>query len=395
MGTVRLALCLLVAAGLWGCAGTAKPQPNGLSLLPTSDAKHLSANFTPRVQGITSLIDLAPAVEKSLAAVSRNPADRSAGSRLDPDLTYGQLRQTLERLLTILPGLDADPGLLARRFNWVELNPKSLMTGYYEPQLEASLTPDPNFPAALYGVPPDLKSLDLGAFHPRWEGQKLQYRVDDGEARPYHDRRAIDINGTLRDQGLEIAWVKDPVDVYFLQVQGSGRLEFSNGTSQHVLYSGKNGLPYISLGKILVDRGLLPADQVNMFSIRQVLADLGPIRLEIMADNPSYVFFRLAEDGPYGAMKAVLTPFVSVASDPKLIPLGSVLVVEVDLPSQEGVEPEVLRGIVLPQDVGGAITNLRLDLFCGTGQRAEFVAGKLASRARVFLLTIKENENAP
>ena len=136
-------------------------------------------------------------------------------------LTWAQLKLTAERLLELLPRLDADPELLAREFFWFELRPEPLMTGYYAPLIEASLTPRPGYTWPLYKVPPDLRSVDLGQFQPRWSGRQLVYRMEGEKVVPYPDRRRIDEDKALAGKGLEIAWVRDAWDVYDLQVQGS------------------------------------------------------------------------------------------------------------------------------------------------------------------------------
>jgi membrane-bound lytic murein transglycosylase A len=235
-----------------------------------------------------------------------------------------------------------------------------------------------------------MQKVDLGRFHPRWEGQTLIYRLEEGEVVPYYERSQIDGKEVLEGKNLEIAWAKDPVDVFFLQIQGSGRLVLPNGERRHIVYAGKNGRQYVSLGRVLVERGLLSAEEVSMQSIRDCLSRHPYLMQELLFTNPSYVFFRLAPDGPYGAMGKTLTPKFSLATDPELLPLGSALVYNVALPSKDSENGLPLTALGSAQDVGGAIKNHHLDIFFGCGQRASFLAGHMQEKGRVFLLLLRE-----
>jgi membrane-bound lytic murein transglycosylase A len=329
------------------------------------------------------------AIEHSLAYVRTRPADGPAFGPDGPQATWGDLAASLEHLRGVLPRLAVDPGLLDREFQWLQVRPDPLMTGYYEPEMEGSLEPDLRFPAPLYGLPEGLRTTDLGAFHPRWKGQSLTYRVQGQGIVPFFTREEIDSQGALAAQ-KPIAWTRDPVDVFFLQIQGSGRLRLPDGTVRHVLYAGKNGHEYVSLGKVMIERGLIPAEEMSMQRIRAYLREHPHEVRELLSTNPSYVFFRLAHDGPLGAMGRTLTPMVSMATDSDFLPLGTVLAVEADLPDADGgFRPSAFLG--LAQDRGGAIKGSRLDLFCGAGEMAEFLAGHLKATSRVYLLLIKKD----
>ena len=306
-------------------------------------------------------------------------------------LTWAQMTQSLERLLDILPRLDADPDLLAREFRWFKVGPDPLMTGYYVPYMDAVTAPDESHRWPIYGLPEDLRTLDLGEFHPRWAGQTLVYRIHDGLVAPYPERGAIDFAGALADRGLELAWVADPVDVFFLHIQGSGLLHFPDGTTRYALYAGKNGRQYVSLGRVLADRGLLPLEGMSMQVIREFMDAHPDMMPELLSTNPSYVFFRLGDEGPFGAMNRLLTPLVSVATDPALLPLGSLLVVEATLPpSVEGGRERRVAALALAQDTGGAIKGRRLDYYIGAGPDAAFVAGRIKTPATCHLLIHRE-----
>jgi membrane-bound lytic murein transglycosylase A len=328
---------------------------------------------------------LARALALSLEYVRVRPAGERAFGVDGPEATWGDLAGTLEHLLEVLPRLGEDPGILDRDFVWREVRPEPLMTGYYEPELDGSLEPDPRYPVPLYGLPANLKSVDLGRFHPRWKGETLTCRVVDGEVLPFFTREEIDTHGALNASETPVAWTRDLVDVFFLQVQGSGRLRLPDGSTRHVLYAGKNGHEYVSLGKVMIERGLIPREEMSMQRIRGYLQAHPEQLHELLDTNPSYVFFRVADSGPLGAMGRTLTPMVSVATDSAFLPLGSVLALDAALPRRDGdASASALLG--LAQDRGGAIKGSRLDLFCGAGENAEFLAGHLKVRARVFLL---------
>lgn len=377
------ALCLTLLAA---CAVTPdKPQ-----LAPHDPGRELSAWVAAAAAGDEDA--LLGAIEHSLAYVRTRPADQVAFGPDGPQATWADLASSLEHLLVVVPRLAADPGLLAREFVWLQVRPDPLMTGYYEPEMDGSLEPDPLFPVPLYGLPAGLRTADLGAFHPRWKGQSLTYRLDGQGIVPFFSREEIDGRGALAAE-TPIAWTRDPVDVFFLQIQGSGRLRLPDGSMRHVLYAGKNGHEYVSLGKVMISRGMIPAEEMSMQRIRAYLREHPHEVRELLSTNPSYVFFRLAQDGPLGAMGRTLTPMVSMATDSAFLPLGGILAVETELPGNDGARtPTAFLG--LAQDRGGAIKGTRLDLFCGAGENAEFLAGHLQAPSRVFLLLKKRTDNA-
>ena len=391
---VFLFLALLVLA-VSGC-GPEATRPLPVDVEPTyvpvgeNEAETLATHLSPGLQGAESWGGLRPVLEQNLSYIRNRPQDAICVNRPGLVLTWGMLGDSVAELLAVLDDLDRDPRLLAERFQWLKLAPGTLLTGYYEPWLKASLTPDDTYRYPLYGVPDDLKTLDLGAFHPRWKGQTLTYRVGEEGVEPYHDREAIDGKGALVDRGLEIAWAADPVDVFFLQIQGSGRLDLPDGTAKHILYDGKNGRQYRSLGKLLIERGYIPREEMSMQRIRTFLNENPDVATDLLFENPSYVFFRLADDGPYGAMASILTPRVSVAVDRRVIPLGSVVALKTALTDYGTGESEPFLSLMAAQDTGGAIKGTRMDLFCGTGPEAEQLAGHLQEDSEVFMLISKK-----
>lgn len=314
---------------------------------------------------LTSWQDMAPTVRKSLNYVKTKPASSTAVSRAGLNVTWGQMAETLQTLLTLLPALDDDPSLFLKRFQWVKIEPHIAYSGYYEPIVSASRTRKEGYNHPIYGVPPDL----------------ARYKARHGGK--YHTRKAIDGQKVLQGRGLELAWAADPVDVFFLEIQGSGRLQYDDGTQVYVNYAGQNGHKYKSSGKIMREKNLLK--QGHIFEQRQWFKD-NPHRVnEILHDNPSYVFFRFGHRGPTGAMGQVVDDWLSLATDRTFIPLGSVVAYGVNIPDQEkGTIP--LRAIGFAQDVGGAIKKNRIDIFCGGSPRANYVASHLDNKGPAWIL---------
>lgn len=239
--------------------------------------------------------------------------------------------------------------------------PPALFTGYYEPELDGSPVRTPRFSWPIYRRPPELQ---------------------DGQT--FYDRATIE-NGALRGRGLELAWLEDPVDVYFLQVQGSGRIRMPDGRMMRVGYAGRNGFAYRSVGQELIRRGTHTADQVSAQEIRSYVRRMGPMGLDLLNINPSYIFFRKLSDlpadkGPIGAMGRSISTLRSVAIDPAYTPLGAPVWIE-----KTGADP--IRALMVAQDTGGAIKGpQRADIFYGTGMAAGDAAGTVKDGGRMILL---------
>ena len=267
-----------------------------------------------------------------------------------------------------------------------------LVTGYYEPILEGRLAPDGEFCYPLYGVPRDLVTIDLASFDPgRFSGEHLTGRLSGNKVIPYYTRAEIDGQGKLKDSADRMVWLRDPVDIFFLHVQGSGIIRLGGGESRRVGYAAANGRPYRSIGKVLLEKGALSAEQVSLQSIRSWLRDHPGVRDEVLWYNESYVFFRWNETGPLGSLNVPLTAGRSVAMDAKFHPRGGLAFLETMKPRLDpsgnvlGWEP--LRRWVLNQDTGGAIKGIgRVDLFCGSGDSAEWTAGRLKHPGAVYFL---------
>jgi membrane-bound lytic murein transglycosylase A len=283
------------------------------------------------------------------------------------------------RLLRILAD-SADPvarrNAIAAQLRVVRVRDPLLLTAYFEPELEASLTPDGRFRHPLYGRPADLVDVDPPLLDPSCRCRRSAGRLEDGRLRPYFSRAEIDA-GALAGRGLEIAWAADPLDVFVLQVQGSGRLQLGDGTRVGIGYAGSNGRPYTSIGRELVARGLLPAGQASLADIRAYVASVTPEeRSALLATNERYTFFRLTQEGAVGSLGTPLTPGRSIASDPRLVPPGALAYLAT----------HSVRRFVVSQDTGGAVTGAHADLFLGAGADAEARAGGTRERGVLFLI---------
>lgn len=277
---------------------------------------------------------------------------------------------------------------------------EGLFTGYYEPSLRGSRRRHVEFQTPLHARPPELVEVDLGAFREDLGGRRIAGRVEDGRLRPYHDRSAID-RGALGGRGLEIVWVDGPVDAFFLQVQGSGRVVMEDGTVLRLGYAAQNGHPYTAIGRELVERGEMEMEEVSLQTIRAWLEAHPEEAGEVMAANASYVFFRRLEGpGPLGSLGVALTPGRSLAVDRTFLPLGAPLWLDAEAPlvpagADAPAGARSLRRLMVAQDTGGAIRGpVRGDVFWGPGDRAEIVAGHMKHPGRLWLLLPRAVEPA-
>jgi membrane-bound lytic murein transglycosylase A len=263
------------------------------------------------------------------------------------------------------------------RFDWVRVgNGKAFATGYYEPEIQGSRVPQLGY-APIYGVPPDLVRCT------RPDGTTGRGRIDQtGICAPYFSRADID-NGALADKGLEIAWAADPLDLFFVEIQGSGRVVFPDGASIRIAYADQNGLPYTAIGKVLRDRGILPPGGASMQAIKAWVRANSDQARALMEANASYIFFKVLNGpGPVGALNVPLTPHGTVAADPKFVPLGAPVYLAVDRPEA--------YGLWVAQDTGGAIKGSnRFDTFWGSGPEATQIAGGMAANGVAYILLPK------
>ncbi|MBL0942112.1 MAG: MltA domain-containing protein [Alphaproteobacteria bacterium] len=261
---------------------------------------------------------------------------------------------------------------------------KGLFTGYYEPQLRGSRVKTDRYNIAIYARPGDLIMIeDLGAFRNELKGIRIAGYNEKGHLKPYPTRAEIE-NGVLKGQGIELVWVDDFVDAYFMAIQGSGCILFEDGSKIHLGYAGTNGHAYTSIGKILIERGEFTVKTVTMQSIRAWLSDYPEKAKDLLQQNQSFVFFReLPEGKPVGAQGLTLTPKRSLAVDRTYIPLGLPLWLDIEHPDTT---QQKLQQLVIAQDTGGAIKGpIRGDFYWGSGPEAGALAGIMKSQGSYYL----------
>jgi membrane-bound lytic murein transglycosylase A len=275
------------------------------------------------------------------------------------------------------------PAFFRSQFETVQIGAgTAFATGYYEPEIQGSRTPGPAFPVPVYGMPKDLIDVDLGQFSDALKGKKIRGRVEGANLVPYFDRSAIE-DGALATQGVEIAWAADAIEVFFLQVQGSGRLKLPDGSVMRIGYAGQNGRDYTGIGKLMRERGLLEGRPTSMQGIVAWLREHPEEGRAVMRENKSFVFFReLTGAGPLGALNVAVVARASVAADPAFVPLGAPVFLSMDRADA--------TGLWIAQDTGGAIKGAnRFDTFWGAGETAAQIAGGMSSRGTAFLLLPK------
>ena len=269
-----------------------------------------------------------------------------------------------------------------------------LITGYFESLLRGSLTRTERFKYPIYRSPADAVAVNLGKFSEKYGSQQLIGRVIDGELIPYHSRRDIEEGGILSGRNLEIAWVDDRVDLFFLHTQGSGKIELPDGSLLQIGYASRNGRPFQSVGSHLLKTGKLAPQDNSYREIKKYLREHPEDLTEILGYNESFIFFRVVREGPVGAIEEILTPGRSIATDPDLFPKGALAFIKSRKPvlDRDGNVESWLpySRFVVSQDVGGMIKGAgRVDLFCGSGTQAEMVAGSLKERGELYFLVKK------
>ena len=280
-------------------------------------------------------------------------------------------------------------GFFVRWFDAVQVGDgRAFATGYYEPEIRGARRRSDGYDTPVYAKPDDLIDVDLGRFVADLKGRHVRGRVQDGALVPYHDRTAIE-NGALAGRGLEIGWAADPIEFFFLQVQGSGRLRMPDGSVMRIGYAGQNGREYVGIGKLMRDRGLLGPGQASMQGIIAWLRSHPEEGRAIMRENKSFVFFReLTGAGPLGAMGHPVTGAASVAADPKFVPLGAPVFLSMDRTDA--------TGLWVAQDTGGAIKGPnRFDTFWGAGEDARAIAGGMSARGTAWVLVPKGSGARP
>lgn len=264
-------------------------------------------------------------------------------------------------------------------------NERGLATGYYVPDLAGSRERSERFAWPLYAVPDDLLIIDLRSVYPELADYRLRGRLDGRRVVPYWSRADIEA-GKAPPADKVLFWVEDPVELFFMHIQGSGRIVLNENERAMVHYADQNGHPFRSIGKLLLDRGEMTRDQMSMQNIK-AWGQRNPERIRtLLAENPSYIFFDEVAgnpESPTGALGVTLTPGRSIAVDPRAIPLGAPVFLATTWPTS----PEPLRRLVVAQDTGGAIKGaVRADFFWGMGKEAGELAGRMKQALRLWVL---------
>ena len=274
---------------------------------------------------------------------------------------------------------------------------KVLFTGYFEPILNGNLERDTIHRYPIYRRPDDLLKIDLGLFHPKFYGQRIMAKIDGQSLIPYYTRKDIAEGRVLEGKNLEIVWLRDPLDVAILQIQGSGMIKLPSGKTIRVGYSASNGHPYKSIGRYMIDMGYITADNLTLQTIRSYIKQNPDIKDEVLNYNPSYVFFRLLDSGPLGNIGVPLTPGRSLAVDDRLFPKGALVYIRCQKPIM-GKDGNITGWVpfsrfLLNQDTGGVIKGAgRADIFWGSDPYAELAAGNLKHNGEMYFL-VKKPDN--
>jgi len=386
----RLLVAALLLPALAACRGTpdyTRPLPPGTMALRKVTDPLFYPDFAPGFHRQEGLVE---AIDHSLAYLAK-PSSKQYFPYLD--ISHDRVVRSLHAFKEILGQSVSGTDLHARileRFDVYESvgwdgSGIVLFTAYCEPIYDGSLTPSDEFRYPLYRLPPDLVK-DA-------EGKCLGRRQPDGSLAPWPTRREIEQKGLLK--GQELVWLRDPLEVYIVHVQGSGRIRLPNGTELRIGYAGKTDQPYVSLGKMLIQDGRIREKDMSLPRIKAYFREHPDQVLEYTYRNPSYVFFTRREGGPYGSINVPLTPLHSIATDKAVFPRAALAYAVTTLP-QGLVQPLPFSSFLLDQDTGGAIRSAgRCDIFYGSGPDAELRAGHTQNEGRLYYLFLKEPADPP
>ena len=384
-----------VALLLSGCAPI--KAPTVVETLPA--LVKLSPTAYPALSDDLNYEGLDNGIQMSLSYLKKVPRDRAFVFGMD-SYPAAHLIRSLEVFKDFMqtgPSADRIKEMVRRDYLVYRAagpSEKVLFTGYYEPLLKGSLKETPLYRYPIYSRPDDLVTVDLSAFSAKYSGETLVGRYTGQTLVPYYDRKSIENREIFKNRPQALAWVSDPVDVFFLHIQGSGKILLDQGKTLNVHYHATNGHPYRSIGKVLIDQEKIPRSEISMQSIRAYLKAHPEEQEAILNANPSYVFFKTETDGPLGNLNVPLTPGRSIAVDKKIFPPAALVYIQTQKPvmteaGKLGAWEEFGR-FALNQDTGGAIIGpARADIFWGNGPYAELAAGHLQHRGDMYFLILK------
>ena len=344
------------------------PTPTPAPVPPNALAAGI-ALAAPKVRGAAEASRALAAFRISCSAVTR----REDRSRLAQP---GDWQGVCAEAATLAP--EHAPGFFFHRFDWVRVGDgKAFATGYYEPEIAGARVRAPGFEVPIYRTPPDLIRCT------RADGGTGRGRIDaTGQCVLYFTRAEIE-DGALAGRGLELAWAADPIELFFLQIQGSGRVRMADGSVMRIGYDNQNGREYVAIGRLLRERGILPPGGASMQAIVDWMRANPEQGRALMRENLSYIFFKeLTGPGPLGALGLPVTPRATVATDPLFVPLGAPVFLTLDRPEA--------NGLWVAQDTGGAIKGPnRFDTFWGAGAEATRIAGGMSASGEALVLLPK------
>jgi membrane-bound lytic murein transglycosylase A len=368
----------------------------------TPDQTWLSQAERPVLTDDLDRASLHLGLQRSLAYLHRLPADRALPFG-DRQISVATLLRTLEAFQQVLAQAQTPEALntaIYEQFDLIQASGRNgrgkvLFTGYHEITLEGSLQPTAEYTYPLYARPADLLEINLGLFRSRYNGERLIARYEHGQILPYFTRYEIDTQGKLMGRDLELAWLRDPVEGFFLHVEGSGRIRLPDGQTVSVGYAASNGHPYHSIGRLLRDEGRLAPASLSLQGLRHYFEAHPEDRQRVLSTNPRYIFFRLVVQGPRGSLNVVLLPGRSIATDSRLFPPAGLAFIQTQKPvlnaqgAITGWQP--LSRFVFNHDTGSAITGPgRVDLFWGSDATAEIAAGHMQHAGKLFFLLLRQ-----
>jgi membrane-bound lytic murein transglycosylase A len=383
----------------------APPQeipPPAVTPKPVPPLARVPEDRLPLFTDDMDLESLDAAVEKSLQYYKR-AAGRASVRMEESRITMKDLQDSLIALREILRSNDPAEVRQERIRETFDIYQSTgsdgkntvLFTGYFESSLKGALQKTGEYRYPIYRIPDDAVAVNLSKFNEKYKSEQLVGRVKGGELLPYYSRNEIDQQGVLNGRDLELAWVDDRIDLFMMHTQGSGKIELTDGRLLQVGYALKNGRPFQSIGNYLLKTGRIVPQQLSYKEIKRYLREHPDELPEILGSNESYVFFRIVDGGPIGAIGEILTPGRSIATDPDLFPKGALAFIRTRKPvldAEGNVESWIpYSRFVVSQDTGGAIKGAgRVDLFCGHGREAEMLAGSLKERGELYFLVKKQ-----
>ena len=361
----------------------------------------LSSPHLPEFKDDLSYAGISESIDQSIGYLKKLPADRSFVFGEDRFDTR-DLLQSLEAFQSFIktrPSAEELTKHLSTHYRIYQskgYNPKRevLFTGYYEPTLRGSPVKNNPYGYPVHSLPDDLITIKLDRFSPKYKGNKLVGRLNGKTVIPYPDRKDIVSDPLFVEKAPPLAWVDDAVGLFFLHVQGSGRIVFPDGSGIRVHYHGTNGRPYRSIGKFLIENEKIPKSEMSLQAIRTYLKNNPDEISQVLNHNPSYVFFEKVDKGPLGCIQTQLVPGRSIALDKKVFPLTALAFIETQKPDISNTG-EIKTWIdfsrfVLNQDTGGAIKGPgRADIFWGGGEVAEMTAGHMNHPGRLYFIVLK------